>query len=572
MWKSKWVTYSNSVNMERFLKLKNLRILRRVLLLGSTLLLLIACGSPRQAVRPIRDLPTPRPKVIVLIVDSLTSHALTKASQDAKYPAIHFLMKQGHYFSQVIASFPSMTVSDVSTILTGAYPEEHRIPGLVWIDVQQNKVVNYGNNIRQTLKIGSRSVVRNTLYELNQTHLSKNVRTVFESLQDAGYSTGAINLLVYRGKTPHSLSLPFYARPFSDTSTYHVLAPNTFVFGQLTSNSVGHGKQGIFNRIGLNDDFSTQSLIHLIKSKQLPDFTMVYLPDNDSIVHKYGADEMKGIVQVEKNLQKILNTYGSWDSTLKHATIVLMGDGGVTPILSAKKQPTIFLKDLFPQQVIHRWGRRMGPQDDVGIAVNSRMAYVYLLSSRLSPEQAATLLLNDKRIDVVAWSEGNSVRITNPENKGSFLQFHKGGAFRDPYGVPWDIQGNPGILDIKISPSNVITYGRYPDALHQVWSAMHDQDGNYLIVTAKRGYQFGDESAPVHNGGAQQASLLDEDVIAPVLVTGSDRLPSEPLRFVDLKQYFMSLVQDLPADQKAGPVRQSLTTAGLSRLPKRENQ
>lgn len=180
-----------------------------------------------------------------------------------------------------------MTVSDVSTILTGAYPEEHRIPGLVWIDVQQNKVVNYGNNVRQTLKIGSRSVVRNIIYELNQTHLSKNVQTIFEGLQDAGYTTGAINLLVYRGNTPHPISLPFYARPFSDAPTYTVLVPNTFVFGQLTTNSAGQGKQGIFNQVGLNDDFST--LIRLIKSNQLPDFTMVYLPDNDSIVHDNGS-------------------------------------------------------------------------------------------------------------------------------------------------------------------------------------------------------------------------------------------------------------------------------------------
>ena len=507
-------------------------------------MLVTACGSPRHLGRPSGVEQTNHHKVIVLIVDSLTNHAVLQANRDEKYPAIRFLMKQGHNFPRVIASFPSMTVSDVSTILTGAYPDEHRIPGLVWIDVNQKKVVNYGNNLRQTLQIGPRSVARSALYELNQEHLSKNVRTIFENLQDAGYTTGAINLLVYRGKTPHTICLPFYVRPFAGASAYTVLAANTFVFGQLTTNSVGQGKHGIFNRVGLNDDFSTQSLVRLIRSGQLPDFTMVYLPDNDSMVHKYGADEMKGVAQFEQNLQKILSAYGNWNEAVKHATLIVMGDGGVTPVLSANRHPTILLKNLFPNQVIYRWGDVIRPQDDVGFAVNSRMAYVYLLSSRISQGQAAELLLKDKRIDVVAWSDGSNVRVTNPDKIGSFLQFRKDGGFKDPYGASWDVQGSSKILDLKIAGNDMITYGRYPDALHQLWSAMHDQDGNYLVVTAKKGYQFGDEHAPTHNGGAQQASLLDEDLFAPMIVVGSERLPSEPLRFVDLKGYFIALVQN----------------------------
>lgn len=508
------------------------------------MLLVTACGSARQLGHPIGVKETNRHKVIVLVVDSLMSHSVEQATRDEKYPAIRFLMKRGHYFPKVIASFPSMTVSDVSTILTGAYPEEHRIPGLVWIDVNRNNIVNYGNNLNQSLLIGPRVIARNALHELNQNHLSKNVRTVFEDLQDTGFTTGAINLLVYRGKTSHQLVLPFYARPFSDVGTYKVQAPDTFVFGQLTTQSSGQGKRGMFNQLGLNDDFSTQSLLRLMKENQLPDFTMVYMPDNDSILHKHGVDEMKGIEQLEQNLEKILNAYGSWDDTLRRVTFVVMGDGGVTPILPAINHPTIMLKNLFPKQAIYHWGRPIRPQDDVGFAVNSRMAYVYLLSHRISQSQAVKQLLKEKRIDLVAWSDGKNVSVTSPEDKHIQLQFCKGGSFKDPYGVTWDIHGTTNILDLKMKCNHVFSYGRYPDALHQLWSAMHAQDGNYLVVTAEKGYQFGDENAPLHNGGAQQASLLDQDVFAPLLINGSDRLPTEPIRFVDLKRYFMTLAQE----------------------------
>ncbi len=105
-----------------------------------------------------------------------------------------------------------------------------------------------------------------------------------------------------------------------------------------------------------------------------------------------------------------------------------------------------------------------------------------------------------------------------------------------------NIPSHDGIT--HLDSKDAMVYSRYPDALHQLWSALHDQDGHYLVVTAKRGCQFGDERSPTHDGGAQQASLLEEDVYAPLLIDGTDRLPSKPLRFVDLKRYFLSLVQN----------------------------
>jgi hypothetical protein len=484
-----------------------------------------------------------RHKVVVIVVDSLMDRSIRAAMNDKQFAAIRYLMSHGHYLSHVVASFPSMSVSDLSTVVTGSYPEEHHIPGLVWFDTSRGTIVNYGNNLWQTITLGTRSVSQSALYDLNQTHLSKGVHTIFEDLQGAGYSTGAINMLVYRGRTPHQLTLPLYTRPFAGTGTYTVRGPDTFVLGQLTSQGVGRSKDGIFNKFGLNDDYATDELVQLIKQRKLPDFTMVYLPNNDTVVHKHGVNAMQGIADVDKNLQKILSTYGSWDKTLQNMTLIVMGDGGVTQVFAKGRQPTIFLKNVFSNYVPHRWGKKMQSNDDVAFAVNSRMAYVYLLSGRIRPDDAVKQLKQEKRIDVIAWTDGSNVFVTRPENTSSPLVFHKDGPFTDPYGQTWNIQGDQSLLDMSMGPDRTITYGKYPDALHQLWSAAHCQKGRYMIVTAKKGYQFGDENAPKHNGGAQQASLIDDDVFAPIIINGTNHVLKEPSRFVDLKKYFISIVR-----------------------------
>ncbi len=327
-------------------------------------------------------------------------------------------MSHGHYIPDLVASFPSMTVSDLSTIVTGAYPNEHRIPGLVWFDAERKLIVNYGNNFQQTMILGTKSVSRNALFDLNETHLSKDVHTVFEDLANAGYSTGAINMLVYRGRKPHQLTLPVYTLPFAGTGSYTVHGPDTLVFGQLTSPVVDTNKDGLFHRFGLNDDFATDALIQLIKQKKLPDFTMVYLPSNDTVVHKHGVDAMRGIANVDKDIQKVLSSYGTWDDTLKHLTLIVMGDGGITPVLPKEGKPTISITDAFPKHAVYRWGMNVETDDDVAFAVNSRMAYVYLLNSRVRPTQVVERLKRERRIDLITWTDGSDVFVTKPENVG----------------------------------------------------------------------------------------------------------------------------------------------------------
>ncbi len=535
------------------LRTKTNRSIKASLIAIAAVTLIASCTIHPQGIQPV--LPAGR-KIVVIVVDSLTNQALQHAIRCPDFPALQYLIRHGRYVPNIVSSFPSMTVSDISTMLTGSYPEDHRIPGLIWIDVNRREVVNYGNNLRQALQLGVRPVVENTLYHLNQTHLSKRVHTIFEDLQDNGYTTGAINMLVYRGRTSHRLSLPVYVRPFLHRASYHVQGPDVLVFGKLAEQRFAEGKDGIFHRFGLHDDFSVQSLVTIMKQGQLPDFTMVYLPDNDSYVHKYGVGQMKGVIKVEKNLRRVLGAFGKWNDTLGHITLIVMGDSGVTPVLPAKRHPTIMLKNLFQGYAVYRWGKPFHDTDDVGFAVNSRMAYVYIFNQNIQHPEMIRRLTTDRRIDVIACLYRNAVFVTNPENRTSQLVFYKNGNTKDVYGQSWKLKGNIRILDLRIGGDGRLQYGRYPDVLQQLWSASHSHKGRYLIVTAKKGYQFGDDQSPEHDGGAQQGSLLKEDVLAPILIVGARQAPQSLSRFVDLKAYFVSLVKSqVSRDTSMEPTR-----------------
>jgi predicted AlkP superfamily pyrophosphatase or phosphodiesterase len=53
----------------------------------------------------------PKP-VILLIIDTLMSYPLEVAVQTGRAPALQFLMEKGCYISNMVSSFPTMSVTD----------------------------------------------------------------------------------------------------------------------------------------------------------------------------------------------------------------------------------------------------------------------------------------------------------------------------------------------------------------------------------------------------------------------------------------------------------------------------
>lgn len=479
--------------------------------------------------------------VIMIVIDTLMDPPLQEAIKNNQVPAFKFLINNGMYFPDVVSSFPTMSVNVDTTILTGTYCNDHQLPGLVWFNLKENRLINYGTHIRELWKLGLIRSVEDILFHLNDNHISNKVKTIHEELENKGKNSASINALVYRGNTYHHYKLPKLLRWFTSIPNDRMIkSAKIFSYGALKKINPTTRYQRFWQKLGFNNSFSAEELTYLIKTDQLQPFTIVYFPDLDQSVHKHGRMDLKGIEKVDKHLQKILNFYGSWEEALQNNIWIIIGDNGQACIDSNRKIALIDLRELLGSYRIMKLKKGIQPNDQIVLAVNERMAYIYTLDSKGLPiNQLVQEVQHDKRIDVIAWQEGPLIKVRSGEQEGE-LHFYPGGDLIDPYNQPWFMEGDKELLDITVNDKQ-IHYGDYPDALARIHSSLNSHEGNFIIVSAKPGYEFIGEGSPTHVGGASHGGLHLQDSLVPMIVTGTNTSPSY-LRMVNLKEWILSLI------------------------------
>ncbi|UVI29573.1 alkaline phosphatase family protein [Paenibacillus spongiae] len=489
---------------------------------------------------------TPAKKVILIVADSLMSRSVEKGAADNKLPAFQFLMKHGRYYNDVVSSFPTMSVTIDSTLLTGEYPDGHHVPGLTWYSAQERKVVNYGTGPTEILRQGMNQVLANALIHLNSSHLNPNTPTIYEQLAKRGRTTGSINGLIYRGNADHTLSIPKWLDwPSSLPAEIKVKGPDFMAFGAL-SNPMTDRLQlpvGPTQKLGFNDDYAVKVLNELIRSDSLPDFMYVYLPDLDQKLHRNGPDEFEGVVKTDRQLQSILQAFGSPEEALKKAVIIIVGDSGVSQILPSRDNPVVDLPKLLQNYEVLRTGETVTEQTDIVLAVNETMSYVYKLHTEDRFEAIADVLKTEPRLDLIAWKEGEWVKVVQAGTSKE-LKFSAAGPIKDRYRQSWTVEGDHQVLDLRVdTAAHRVDYDRYPDGLRRLWGALHSHKSDYLVVTVKPGYEMTDLSSPNHKGGGGHGSLERTESLVPLLIAGTDRQPAY-LRLKDLQPYLIRLLSE----------------------------
>lgn len=147
--------------------------------------------------------------VVMLLIDSLMDEPLQEAVNTGQAPGLRYLLENGRYVPDMISPFPTMSVNVDSTLLTGASSDRHKVPGLVWYNAKEKRIINYGSHIRELLKLGIKQSSRDVFYNLNQVHLSQQVKTLHEELDEKGIETCSINALLHRGSRDNYLQVPF---------------------------------------------------------------------------------------------------------------------------------------------------------------------------------------------------------------------------------------------------------------------------------------------------------------------------------------------------------------------------
>ncbi|WP_156288594.1 alkaline phosphatase family protein [Oceanobacillus salinisoli] len=480
-------------------------------------------------------------KVILLMIDTLMDDSIQAAIEKDQVPALQFFMEHGNYYPNVVCPFPTMSVNVDSTLLTGVYCDKHKVPGLVWFNQKENRIVNYGSSSKEMFKLGIKQIVLDTFYNLNHEHLSRKHKTIHESLKEKGNQTASINALLYRGSNPYKLKIPFVLSSLygmdKELNTY---VPDVFTYGLVSKrNSAGKNAMSL-KKYGFNDKFSVNELNHLINQNMLPPFTIVYFPDFDQRVHKNGRTDVKGLQKVDKQLQQILNQFNSWEEALEEHIWVVLGDNGQAYMEKDKKKALINLPKLLENYQIVKLKRGVTAEDDLVLGVNERMTFIYTLKPEKAPlMDIVNILKQDKRIDIISFQRGKKITVLSGIHPGE-LHFHPNGNLMDEYGQSWFIEGNYEILDIEIQNKKLI-YKDYPDPLARLYAAFHSHAGDYIVASAKPGYEFKGEGSPTHVGGASHGGLHKQDSLVSIIICGTNSTPKY-LRTVDLKEWIESLV------------------------------
>src|SRR5207237_877408 len=95
-------------------------------------------------------------------------------------------------------------------------------PHLVWYHRGERRIVEYGSSFAAVRAAGTRQALLDAIFNMNEQHLGAEAVTVFEALEDAGFTTAAINFTCYRGRNRHVPAVPA-VRPAEFLARYAVL-------------------------------------------------------------------------------------------------------------------------------------------------------------------------------------------------------------------------------------------------------------------------------------------------------------------------------------------------------------
>jgi LEA14-like dessication related protein len=502
-----------------------------------------------QFTEKIEESTTHHKKVILILIDSMMGHLVDSSTERGHMPALSFLIERGSYYKEVVAPFPTMSVTIESSIVTGEMPDKHKIPGLAWYDPNEDRIVNYGTSIGTWIRSGVAKGVQDALYNLNNKHLSKDVKTIFEELDSLNRTSGAINTIVYRGNHTHKISLPKMTDELSNLPESFVThGPDILAFGQFSRPEILKNTKlsdGYLENLGIQDQNSMEVVQQLIKQGDQPDFLMVYLPDFDKVVHKHNPHYDKGFEQVEVYLEGILNSYNSWEEALEENIFIVMGDHGQDWILKDKEELAIQLDELYSDYQVAPLNKPV-KNGDIAFGVNQRMTYIYDVHSQdLLPLLAERAKL-DQRIALAAWSSGEWVNVVSPDSPNPF-RFKRGGGWTDLYNQQWSIEGDPTVLGLVTQQdTRKISYTENPDVLNQLYSSLRSsRDVPTVVLSAKPGYSFQSEGTPLHPNGGEHGGIHKNDSLAAMVISGTDAKPKY-LRMKDMKEFIIRLLSTSP--------------------------
>ena len=456
----------------------------------------------------------PAKKLILTYVDSLRTDMLEEAIAAGRAPHFGALAERGTLIGDCVSSFPSVTPVACAEMVTGVAADRHWISGMNWYHRLERRYVEYGSSLEASRAVGIFRALYDLVYNMNLAHLSPEVETLFERLDDAGLRTAATPFLIYRGRHRHQVSLEGLLRRAVETTRlkfrHHTWGPAELFYGDLYASREVPCKPSSIP--GARDAYSACCAAELIRDGRF-DFLLFSLPDNDNYSHRHGPEaSVESIARADACFGELAEAAGGLEELLAEHAVILLSDHAHTAV--ERGLPLV--------EILGRDWTVLAPSDDrpelaqLAVSPTGRAAHVYLLpgeGERADGDEVRERLSGIEGVDLVCRREGTSAVV---ERRGRRLRFRPGGEVRDLRGGRWELEG-----DAETLPTD-----DYPDALARVFAAVTAPHAGDFVLSLTPGYEAVDWGGISHAGGGSHGSLHAGDSLGPLLFVGCG--PSDP--------------------------------------------
>ena len=386
--------------------------------------------------------------MILAVIDGLTPEAFERAVERRSAPTLAALHAAGEY-GRATSTFPSLTPVCMATLATGALPDVHQIPHLVWYHRGEGRLVEYGSSFGAMRAAGTRRTIRDAIVEMNAHHLSRDATTVFESLEDAGLTAAAVNTPCYRGRTRHVPTVPGLVRP--------VEGPRRFFYFSLFESDVTGAPLAVRTRSGGSIDAYAAAVGRWLVTRDGFDFLFFYLPDYDYASHALGPDGAEeALKRSDRAIGALVDAAGGLDEFLERYAVVVCSDHGQTPVERAVRLQAA-LKDV-PEALV---------------TASNRAGMVYTGE----PRSVAMRLARSEDVDAVMFREDGDAYALRDGGESRLQPSDDGWQ-----GRAWHALANPNSGDVIVSAAEGVEFADL-GGRHHAGGGSHGSllDGDSLV-------------------------------------------------------------------------------------------
>jgi hypothetical protein len=474
-------------------------------------------------------------KLVLTYVDSLRTDMLERAIAEERAPTFGALLERGVLVPDCVSSFPSVTPVACAEIVTGVGADRHWISGMNWYHRLERRYVEYGSSLDATRSVGVFRALYDLVYNMNLAHLSPEVETLFERLDDAGARTACTPFLIYRGRHRHQVSLDGLLRRAVDATRlkfrHHTWGPRELFYGDLYASREVPCKSTSIP--GSRDAYSACCAAAMVREDAF-DFLLFSLPDNDNYSHRHGPEaSVESIAKADSCFAELVEAGGGLDRFLEEHAVIVVADHVQTAVHRG-----LPLVDLLGRE----WSV-LAPSEErpesaqLAVSPTGRAAHVYLLPAAGGAavhDEVRRQLAQTEGVDLVCWLETpDGTPLERPEmglpaptgavaaveRAGEQLRFSPGEAVQDLRGNGWDLRGDPGVLAARLQAGRLRSE-EYPDPLARVFSGLASPHAGDFIISLAPGYEAVDWGGTSHAGGGSHGSLHRGDSLGPLLVVG----------------------------------------------------